>query len=157
MISTSMIAPMRKSRFPRYASSPFFKFIPPSSDQDIQTPATTTLDKGKNLALAVGDKDNAKRLKISGGHAATAKKVTWDMDSDDEIIVSMKANGRTEKEIADRLAREGRIRYHSKTIGTRWARLKRAIQQHQDDLMDEELTDWHDGDVSPHSYLRPIT
>ena len=53
-----------------------------------------------------------------------------------------------EKEIARRLVDEGRISYHPKTIGTRWARLKRVLQAQQDQLLDEELTDWHDGDVS---------
>ena len=52
-----------------------------------------------------------------------------------------------EKEIAQRLIDEGRTNYHPKTIGTRWARLKKVLQKHNDELLDQDLTDWHDGDV----------
>ncbi len=71
-----------------------------------------------------------------------------ELDSDDEIIFSMKNAKFLEKDIAKRLADEGRTVYNPKTIGTRWARLKKAMQAKQDKLLDEGLTDWHDGDVS---------
>ena len=70
------------------------------------------------------------------------------MDSDDELIVRMKQAKYQEKEIAQRLIDEGRTNYHPKTIGTRWARLKKAMQVRNDELLDQDLTDWHDGDVS---------
>lgn len=69
------------------------------------------------------------------------------MDSDDELIVKMKQAKYQEKEIAQRLIDEGRTNYHAKTIGTRWARLKRVLQARNDDLLDQDLTDWHEGDV----------
>lgn len=53
-----------------------------------------------------------------------------------------------EKDIAQRLKDEGRTSYNPKTIGTRWARLKQAKQAQQDELLDADLTDWHEGDVS---------
>ena len=77
-----------------------------------------------------------------------AKKVVAEMDSDDELIFNMKNAKFLEKDIAKRLADEGRIHYNPKTIGTRWARLKKAMQAKQDELLDADLTDWHDGDVS---------
>lgn len=46
-----------------------------------------------------------------------------------------------EKDIAERLAKEGRINYHPKTIGTRWARIKKMLQKVQDQMLDDELTD----------------
>lgn len=88
-----------------------------------------------------------KKAKMSGGRPALAKKVTAEMDSDDELIVKMKQAKYQEKEIAQRLIDEGRTHYHSKTIGTRWARLKKVMQAHNDELLDQDLTDWHDGDV----------
>ena len=87
-------------------------------------------------------------MKVTGGRPAIAKKVTADMDSDDELIFSMKNAKYLEKDIAKRLADEGRMNYNPKTIGTRWARLKKAMQAKQDELLDADLTDWHDGDVS---------
>lgn len=52
-----------------------------------------------------------------------------------------------EKDIAQRLVDEGRIKYNAKTIGTRLARIRRKLQGRNDELLDQELTDWHDGDV----------
>lgn len=77
-----------------------------------------------------------------------AKKVSADMDSDDEIIYNMKNAKYLERDIAKRLADEGRMNYNPKTIGTRWARLKKVMQKQQDAMLDADLTDWHEGDVS---------
>lgn len=87
-----------------------------------------------------------KRLKTTGGRPAIAKKVTADLDSDDELIVRMKNAKYLKKDIARRLVDEGRIKYNAKTIGTRWARLKKKLQERNDELLDAELTDWHEGD-----------
>lgn len=89
-----------------------------------------------------------KKLKVEGGRPALAKKVTADLDSDDQLIVTMKAAKYQEAEIAQRLKDEGRTSYNPKTIGTRWARLKKALAVRQDEMLDQDLTDWHDGDVS---------
>ncbi len=70
------------------------------------------------------------------------------MDSDDELIFSMKNAKYLEKDIAKRLQDEGRTVYNPKTIGTRWARLKKVMQAKQDEKLDADLTDWHEGDVS---------
>jgi hypothetical protein len=88
-----------------------------------------------------------KKMKVTGGRPATVKKITADMDSDDELIFAMKNAKYLEKDIAKRLADEGRMKYNAKTIGTRWARLKKAMAKRQDELLDQDLTDWHDGDV----------
>ena len=88
-----------------------------------------------------------KKLKIQGGRPAVAKKVTADLDSDDEMIVRMKEARFLEKDIAQALINQGRTAYNPKTIGTRWRRIKAALQKRQDDLLDADLTDWHDGDV----------
>jgi len=92
-----------------------------------------------------------KRLKTIGARPALAKKVTADLDSDDELIVRMKNAKYLEKDIAKRLADEGRTKYNVKTIGTRWAHLKKKLQEKNDQMLDEELTDWHDGDVGCYS------
>ncbi len=107
------------------------------------------VNQKKRTAIVLLDGETYKRMKVTGGRPAIAKKVTADMDSDDELIFSMKNAKYLEKDIAKRLADEGRMKYNPKTIGTRWARLKRAMQAKQDELLDGDLTDWHDGDVSP--------
>ena len=93
------------------------------------------------------DGQAAKRMKVVGGRPAIPKKVTADLDSDDELIVRMKEARYLEKDIAQALVDQGRTAYNPKTIGTRWRRLKHALQKRQDDLLDADLTDWHDGDV----------
>lgn len=60
-----------------------------------------------------------KRAKVAGGRPVVAKKVTADLDSDDEIIVRMKNAKYKEKDIARYLISEGRTAYNHKTIGTR--------------------------------------
>ncbi|EXJ67541.1 uncharacterized protein A1O5_09554 [Cladophialophora psammophila CBS 110553] len=87
-----------------------------------------------------------KKMKIQGGRPAVAKKVTADLDSDDELIVRMKEARFLEKDIAQALIDQGRTAYNPKTIGTRWRRIKAALQKRQDDLLDADLTDWHEGD-----------
>jgi len=94
------------------------------------------------------DGQAAKKMKVAGGRPAVAKKVTADLDSDDELIVRMKEARYLEKDIAQALIDQGRTAYNPKTIGTRWRRLKAALQKRQDALLDADLTDWHDGDVS---------
>lgn len=79
------------------------------------------------------------------------------MDSDDEVIVKMKAEKYTDKQIAARLREEGRVNYHFKTISSRWVRIKHALEKKQDQDLDDQLTDWHEGDVgqsplSPRKY-----
>lgn len=61
-----------------------------------------------------------------------------------------------EKDIAQALIDQGRTAYNPKTIGTRWRRLKAALQKRQDDLLDADLTDWHEGDVRTHFALRRV-
>jgi hypothetical protein len=93
--------------------------------------------------------DNSyKRQKVAGGRPAIAKKVTVDLDSDDEMITRMKEAKYLEKHIAQALVDDGRIAYNHKTIGTRYARIRRVKEKELDILLDAELTDWHDGDVS---------
>ena len=88
-----------------------------------------------------------KRLKLEGGRPALHKRVVADMDSDDDLIVQMKQTRHTQQEIADRLKAEGRVVYNPKSIDGRWARLKKVLRDKNDELLDAEMTDWHEGDV----------
>lgn len=76
------------------------------------------------------------------------------MDSDDELIVKMKEEKFTDKQIAARLREEGRVNYHYKTIGSRWARIKRSLEKKNDEDLDDQLTDWHEGDVGQRALPR---
>lgn len=87
------------------------------------------------------------RANVTGTRSAAPKRVTVDLNSDDELIVRMKEARYLEKDIAQALVDQGRTAYHPKTIGTRWKRIKSRLQQRHDELLDQDLTDWHDDDV----------
>ncbi len=87
------------------------------------------------------------KTRVTGGRAAVPKQVVADMDSDDEIIKEMKGLGYRDEAVRDRLISEGRIRYEAKTISTRYIRIKRVLAAQEERILDEELSDWHDGDV----------
>ena len=59
----------------------------------------------------------------------------------------MKQQEFTNKQVADRLIAEGRTRYNEKTIYSRYLRIKRALEVQRDEMLDEDLTDWHEGEV----------
>ena len=61
-----------------------------------------------------------------------------------------------EKVIAERLKAEGRTCYNHKSISGRWNRIKKALQKKQDERLDADLSDWHEGDVLP-SYIYGLT
>jgi len=50
--------------------------------------------------------------------------------------------------VAARLIEENRIRYVPKTVGSRWLRLRKALEAAEDERLDDELSDWHVGEVS---------
>lgn len=135
----------------------------PGSDEDQKVPnnaladcITEALDpKDPTLEALAGkcrDSGNSasesahRNHRTQGGRPAIAKKITVDLDSDDDMIVRMKEAKYEEKDIAKRLADAGRVKYNPKTIGTRWARLRRALAQHQEELLEADLADWHEGD-----------
>ncbi|OAL33063.1 hypothetical protein AYO22_00148 [Fonsecaea multimorphosa] len=118
------------------------------ADDDLNAEGLTPKPKRRHKfeSSKVANAGDIKKMKIQGGRPAVAKKVTADLDSDDEMIVRMKEARFLEKDIAQALIDQGRTAYNPKTIGTRWRRIKAALQKRQDNLLDADLTDWHEGD-----------
>ena len=54
------------------------------------------------------------------------KRVSHELDSDDEMMMGMRERGFSDRQIADRLARDGRVRYDQKSISTRIMRIRLA-------------------------------
>ncbi|KXT00037.1 hypothetical protein AC578_4875 [Pseudocercospora eumusae] len=90
--------------------------------------------------------DLAKSLRVPGGLAATSKKITADYDSDDGRIIELKQQGYSDEYVAEKLQQEGRIRYVGKTVGSRWLRLRKVLEDQEDERLDDELSDWHIGE-----------
>lgn len=75
------------------------------------------------------------------------RQVTVDLDSDDEIIKTMKDQGIRDEIVQQRLIREGRVKYEIKTISTRYNRIRKAIEKHEDDLRELDFSDYHEDEV----------
>ncbi|KAH0543470.1 hypothetical protein FGG08_002235 [Glutinoglossum americanum] len=88
-----------------------------------------------------------KRARIPGGRAPIPKRVTAELDSDDEIIVSMKKAGKSCTEIAKRLRDEGRINYRDKTITSRYVRIIRAQETQMEKNAALEQIEWEEEDL----------
>ena len=109
-----------------------------------------TLDK-RPAPDEILDTKHQKKLKMNspmpGGRAATFKPITVDLDEEDQLLVSMKQQGHKDEEIADRLAELGGTRYQPRTIHSRYNRLLKKAQEYEEKLLEEDLSDWHDGEV----------
>ena len=91
-------------------------------------------------------------MKVSGGRSAVARRVSADLNSDDEILVRMKQEGRTDRDIANTLKAAGRVNYNQKTIGSRWKRLRIALAARKDKELDAGFANWLVADVNRPSY-----
>ncbi|MCJ1282577.1 hypothetical protein MMC26_001902 [Xylographa opegraphella] len=97
----------------------------------------TALQKAHQVAL-----DSVHNLKVDGGRGPQARKISAALNSDDEIIVRMKTEKRTDREIAQTLQDAGRVNYNYKTIGSRWKRLRTAMAKAKDRELNEQAAVW---------------
>lgn len=87
------------------------------------------------------------KVRAAGGVAPVSKPVTANYDSDDGRIIQLKQLGHSDEVVSSMLVDEGRIRYVPKTIGSRYQRLRRVVEDKEDERLDDELSDWHEGEV----------
>ena len=102
---------------------------------NVQLPSQ--LDKEHQVAL-----DSVHSLKVDGGRGPQARKISAALNSDDEIIVRMKTEKRTDREIAQTLQDAGRVSYNYKTIGSRWKRLRTAMARAKDQELNQQINVW---------------
>jgi hypothetical protein len=78
-------------------------------------------------------------------HQAISMGNTWI----DELILRMKQSNYSNKEIAAEIAKRsnGEINYDPKTVGTRHSRITQLLSKFAEKRLDDELTDWHEGEV----------
>lgn len=91
---------------------------------------------------------NIPGLRVKGGKAPGPKPIRADYDTDDGRIVELKQMGHTDEQVAARLIKEGRVRYNARTITHRYMRLRKALVEKEGEMLNDELTDWHVGEVS---------
>lgn len=71
-----------------------------------------------------------------------------DMDEDDKLIYYLKLAKWTERAIHEKFVAEGRIGYNQKTIGTRFARMRRFIMSENDQRLEDGRAVWLEPEVS---------
>ncbi|QDS75375.1 hypothetical protein FKW77_002502 [Venturia effusa] len=111
-------------------------------DEDAYNPSKGDLERSVSLAAS----ETGTRVRANGQSFALQRPITADLDSTDELIVSLKEKGYSNDAVSAQLVREGRINYDKKTVGSRYLRLKNAILEREEERLDGELTDWHDGE-----------
>ncbi|KAK4620396.1 hypothetical protein CLAFUW4_11577 [Fulvia fulva] len=87
-----------------------------------------------------------KTPRVTGGIAAIAKPIRAEYDSDDGRIIELKQQGYADVYVANKLKEEGRMRYEPKTVGSRWLRLRKLLERIENERLDDELSDWHEGE-----------
>ncbi|KAF2133151.1 hypothetical protein P153DRAFT_281899 [Dothidotthia symphoricarpi CBS 119687] len=70
------------------------------------------------------------------------RKVSATLDSDDELMMKMREKGFSDRQIADKLAKDGRVRYDQKSISTRIMRIRLAQAGNVDFLLKEGYKEW---------------
>lgn len=70
------------------------------------------------------------------------------LDSDDELMLDMREKGYSDRQIAEKLAKDGRVRYDQKSISTRIMRIRLAQAENFDLLLQEGYKEWEFEDVS---------
>ncbi|KAL5427399.1 hypothetical protein PMIN04_001413 [Paraphaeosphaeria minitans] len=70
------------------------------------------------------------------------KKVSHELDSDDELMMTMRELGFSDKQIADRLLKTKRVRYDSKSVSTRIQRIRVVQAQRADFELENGIIEW---------------
>jgi hypothetical protein len=79
--------------------------------------------------------------------AAIGRPITADLNSDDELIVQMKAEQYTDIAISAALRDRGTI-YNDKTISTRWKRIRIKLAEKREAELDAGFVEWEHDHVS---------
>ncbi|KAG9192119.1 hypothetical protein G6011_10853 [Alternaria panax] len=89
-----------------------------------------------------GRRDRRKGESLPAYH----KRVSHELDSDDELMMQMREKGFSDRQIADKLASDGRVRYDQKSISTRIMRIRLAQADNVNFLLKEGYKEWEYAD-----------
>ncbi|KAF2210615.1 hypothetical protein CERZMDRAFT_99232 [Cercospora zeae-maydis SCOH1-5] len=115
-------------------------------DRNLWRPETTDLKPPTDEPEETNEDGLRSKPRVLGGIAAISKRICADYDSDDARIIELKQQSYSDEHVAAKLREEGRIRYVPKTVGSRWLRLRKVLEQREDERLDDELSDWHVGE-----------
>jgi hypothetical protein len=117
------------------SASPESESVPQVSEQDEEED-----DSGASEAEV--------RLRADGQTFVQQRKITADLDMTDQMIVNLKNANHPNDYIAEELRKAGLVPYDCKTVGSRFIRLQKKIAEREAQRLEDELTDWHEGEVS---------
>lgn len=92
------------------------------------------------------DEDD-KRIRQDGNAFEKQRKITHELDTIDKIIVNLKRQNFPNSQIAEELRKLGLSNYDPKTVGSRFIRVEKKIEDHEAQRIEDGLTDWLDGEV----------
>ena len=89
------------------------------------------------------------RVLQEGGAPVSVRQIDLDnLTEEDQTILDMKDKGFRDEAVAKELRDRGLMAYQPKSIKSRYEKFNKAREQRNIVALDEDLTDWHDGDVS---------
>ena len=135
------------------------------ADEEASEPQVSV--SGKPLTRSGRQRRSYRNVHTAGGRVAVSRPVSKDLNSDDEIIVSMKRKHISDRKIATYLRETGRVNYNPKTIGmcflrrqesptdilgTRFMRIRTKLAEARDAQLDAGEITWTSKDVSISGY-----
>lgn len=86
--------------------------------------------------------------RITGGRAAVPRRIKSKLDEEDQMIFDLKQQGFNDSYVCNALVEKGFTRYSPQSISSRFYRIKKSIQAQHEELLDDGLDEWHEGEVS---------
>lgn len=149
-------------KIPRKSAPAFFE----SSTKAAERAAARSVYDESNSFLLIEEPNNycqsssrvpgscgKRNYRTGAGLPVYSKKVTADLDSDDELMMALREKGFTDQQIADRLRDEGRVRYDRKPISTRINRIKAKRAELMDKMLEGGYAEWQYEDVGTYHPL----
>ncbi|KAF4552243.1 Hypothetical protein D9617_10g072240 [Elsinoe fawcettii] len=102
------------------------------------------------------DDDNSNEERPSFDPSVAPRRITVQLDPEDQLIWNLKAANYSDTIIANRLAESGFTKYKPPSIASRYRRIVQKLQEKTDELLEADLTDWHEGedDILQQAYAR---
>ncbi|KAK3696420.1 hypothetical protein LTR37_017991 [Vermiconidia calcicola] len=116
-------------------------------DVPYYNPQTGAHSLKRQRSPVADDGEGSKRLRTPGGDAAAAGKGFKDFKAEqDRRITTLKKQGYADAYVADKLREEGLGSLGVKAIAPRWRDLRKKEEAKEDAMLDDELSDWHQGE-----------
>jgi len=136
----------RQSRSVVSSTIPSGTSLEPSRTTTIAFPFTqANLDEDEDEESRASEADV--RTRGDGSTFIKGRTISADLDPTDSMIVNLKNENHPNEYIAEQLRKHGLVAYDAKTVGSRYIRLIRKIEEREAQRLEDELTDWHEGEV----------